>query len=206
MLLLRVCAGSAGLLVVVACSLEPAPSSSTNSPGASASDQTNAPAGDGNNATGNASYCAKVGDGSCAACQAFYCPCADGTQVPVCACSGKTCAQSTTYCPSATECASHGGPSTTNHGGSSTAPASPGACVSFGDSGCNSFNNPSGCCTSAGRSKIICEANNDGAGNAQCCVKLGDPCLEPSDCCGYAGASLSLQAHYACTNNVCALN
>lgn len=83
---------------------------------------------------------------------------------------------------------------------SSVAPkdSGPTACVAIGRTGCSSLNAPSGCCADSKRPTIVCNGNNDGKGNAQCCVNQGKTCVDVADCCGYAGASESLKKLYRC--------
>jgi hypothetical protein len=80
----------------------------------------------------------------------------------------------------------------------------PTACVALGKTGCSSLNAPSGCCTDAKHPTVVCNGNNDGNGNAQCCVNSGKPCVDVADCCGYAGASPQVKALYKCQSGVCA--
>ena len=91
-------------------------------------------------------------------------------------------------------------PAPTSGRDSSVAPrdSGPTACVAIGKTGCSSLNAPSGCCADSKRPTIVCNGNNDGKGNAQCCVNQGKTCVEVSDCCGYAGASDDIKKLYRC--------
>jgi hypothetical protein len=91
-------------------------------------------------------------------------------------------------------------------GGTDAGPKTDGgatACIAVGATGCSSLNAPSGCCTDAKRTKVVCNGNNDGKGNAQCCVDKGNGCSNVADCCGYAGAPDSVKALYSCSAGVC---
>jgi hypothetical protein len=89
-----------------------------------------------------------------------------------------------------------GGTSTPKDSGST-------ACIALGKTGCSSLNAPSGCCTDAKHPTVVCNGNNDGNGNAQCCVNSEKPCVDVADCCGYAGASAQVKALYKCAAGVC---
>jgi hypothetical protein len=74
-------------------------------------------------------------------------------------------------------------------------------CIALTQTGCNSLNNPSNCCTDAIHTAVVCNGNSDGQGNSQCCVNLGNPCTQASDCCGHA-ASASMLVR-CCPNGKC---
>ncbi len=78
-----------------------------------------------------------------------------------------------------------GGGTTTSSGGTTT--SSGGMCISLGAGGCNAQNNPSGCCTDAAHPSTVCHANADSS--LQCCVPIGQPCTQSSDCCGSADSN-----------------
>lgn len=89
-------------------------------------------------------------------------------------------------------------PSTTS---TPTAPAKdsgPAACIALGKGGCSSLNAPSGCCSDSAHPTVVCNGNNDGKGNAQCCVNIGKACTAVTDCCGYAGANEQTKKLYRC--------
>lgn len=97
------------------------------------------------------------------------------------------------------KCLKDGSDAGSGRSDASTGKDSGGACKQLGATGCNALNNPSGCCTDSSHPKVACNGNNDGKGNAQCCVNQGDPCTNVTDCCGYAGASDQVKALYTCS-------
>lgn len=87
----------------------------------------------------------------------------------------------------AAECLKSGSSGGTSGGGTSGTSGAR-ACIELGGGGCGSLNAPSNCCALADRPEIVCNGNNDGKGNAQCCVNVGKACRESSDCCGNASS------------------
>lgn len=69
-----------------------------------------------------------------------------------------------------------------------------GACTTVGSSTC---------CVDGDHSKVMCGGNNDGKGNAQCCVAKGEKCVDVSECCYYDGASATAKAFYKCAAGRC---
>jgi hypothetical protein len=91
----------------------------------------------------------------------------------------------------AADCLEGGGSSSGSSGsssgssGSSSGSSGSTACIQLGKTGCSSLNAPSGCCDVSGL-QVVCNGNNDGKGNSQCCVNQGNTCKADADCCGNA--------------------
>ena len=146
----------------------------------------------------------------CNTCFEIVCPCADGMSVHFCSCEPPIAIPGTgtnafTSCGSAAlcqkgkefegACNAHGGGL-----GSGTPPHS--GCLGLNQTGCNPLNDPPDCCTDLAHPSVSC-SDDDVVGSrapVQCCVPMGSPCAQASDCC--ANKSLGVKC---CPDGTCRL-